>query len=418
MARVPNYVKVLTTEGGEPRYQVRIEIGKVDGKRRQGKRNFEKLQDAIDAYNEARGDRARGVQVTPSGVTLREAADAYLNGLRARPNTITTYAAVLRPAIERMGNRPVQKLRRDEIEKLVADISVKAVPSGDWRKPSKLPAGVKETCGPWSPTSVRHMLSRLDAVYARLVEDGTVLRSPVEYVKPPAVARRDTVTMTVTQCQQLFDHMESTGHRLEHMIHLAVQTGMRRGELAGLKWSDIDLEVKTITVARQRVHSEAGAVVAETKTDASRRVLPIPATLLPVLKRAQLRREAERSRVGNRWQGEGHVMCDEMGRAYYPTTLSYLWRDTLADAGVPHVRLHDARHTAATLMHLNGVPIAVIAAVLGHTDASFTQKVYAHSQDDAMEQGMAAYARVLEQREADDIDTDIEADVEGARDAG
>ena len=118
-----------------------------------------------------------------------------------------------------------------------------------------------------------------------------------------------------------------------------------------------------------------------------------------MLKRAVLRSEAEQKLVGNRWQGDGTVVCDELGRAYYPTTLSYMWRNALADAGLPHVRLHDARHTCGTLMHLNGVPIAVIAAVLGHTDASFTQRVYAHSQEDAVTQGMAVYARVLETRE-------------------
>lgn len=145
-------------------------------------------------------------------------------------------------------------------------------------------------------------------------------------------------------------------------------------------------------------HSEAGAVVADTKTDAGKRELPIPATLLPVLKRSRRRSAAEQLAVGNKWQGEDYVVADELGRAYYPTTLSYLWKDVLEDAKVPHVRLHDARHTAATLMHLNGVPIAVIAAVLGHTDASFTQRVYAHSQTDAVAQGMASYAQALGKR--------------------
>lgn len=398
MARIPHYVKLVTTTGGETRYQVRIEVGKTNGKRQQGKRNFAKLQDAIDAYNAARGDRSRGVQVTPSGVTLREAADAYLDALGGRPNTRTAYAAVLRPVVARFGDRPVQDLRRDEIEKLAADIAVKAVPSGDWRKPSKLPAGVKETCGPWSPGSVKHMLSRLGAVYRRLIEDGTVLRSPLDHVKGPTRVKRAKATMTVAQCQQLFDRLQSTGHRLEHMHHLALQAGMRRGELAGLKWDDIDLDAETMTVARQRVHSEAGAVEADTKTDAGRRTLPIPSTLVPVLKRARLRAEAERKMVGNRWEGDGFVVCDELGRAYYPTTLSYMWRNALKDAGLPHVRLHDARHTCGTLMHLNGVPIAVIAAVLGHTDASFTQRVYAHSQEEAVTAGMAVYAQVLEKR--------------------
>src|SRR5262249_45190420 len=158
-----------------------------------------------------------------------------------------------------------------------------------WRKSAKMPAVASDTCGPWGPTSVRHMLSRLRAVYARLVEDGTVSRNVAALVKPPALDDREKITMTVAQIQTLFDYLEKTGDRLEHLHQRAVQTGLRRGERAGLRWGDINFDAGTITVARQRVHSDAGAVVADTKTDAGRRTLPIPATLAPVLKRAHAR---------------------------------------------------------------------------------------------------------------------------------
>ncbi|MGV0596780.1 site-specific integrase [Mycolicibacterium porcinum] len=201
--------------------------------------------------------------------------------------------------------------------------------------------------------------------------------------------------------KKLFTHLETSGDRLEHLHHLAVQMGLRRGELSGLRWSDIDLDAATLTIAQQRVHSEAGAVVAETKTDAGRRVLPIPSTLLPVLRRAKARRGRERLAAEAKWEDEDYVVSDECGRPYYPTTLSYFWRSALEKAQLPHVRLHGARHTAATLLHLNGVPIAVIAAVLGHTDAAFTQRTYAHSQYDAMTEGMATYAAALRESEKD-----------------
>lgn len=398
MARIPDYVKVVTTPGGSTRYQVRIEAGKLAGRRQQQKRRFAKLQDAVDAYNAARGDRSRGVQVTPTGITLREAADAYLDSLRSRPNTVSSYAAVLRPAIARLGDTPVQSIRREDLEKLVAEIVIKPVPSGNWRKASNDESIVSGTCGPWGPTSVRHMLARLRSVYARLVEDGTVGKNTAALVKPPPRGEKETKTLTVEQVQALFDHLESTKNRLEHVHHLAAQTALRRGEIAGLMWSDIDFDKETITVMRQRVHSDAGAVVADTKTEAGRRVLPIPATLLPVLKRAAARSKSERLAAGTKWRGTGYVAADEFGAPYYPTTLSALWKSALSSAHLPHVRLHDARHTAATLMHLNGVPIAVIAAVLGHTDASFTQKTYAHSQDDAVTRGMAVYADALAKR--------------------
>ncbi|MGV0596781.1 hypothetical protein [Mycolicibacterium porcinum] len=191
MARVPGYVKVVTLPSGATRYQVRIETGRRDGKRQQQKRRFAKLQDAIDAFNASLGDRSRGLQVAPSGLTLRQAADGYLDSLFAlRPNTVASYAAVLRPAIARLGDRPVQEIRREEFERLAADIAVGTVPSGSWRKPANMPVVEAETCGPWGASSVRHMLSRLRAVYARLVEDGTVRKNTAALVKPPPPSGR------------------------------------------------------------------------------------------------------------------------------------------------------------------------------------------------------------------------------------
>jgi integrase len=84
------------------------------------------------------------------------------------------------------------------------------------------------------------------------------------------------------------------------------------------------------------------------------------------------------------WPGTGYVVVDELGNPPHPDTFGKRWRKALADSGVPAVRLHDARHSCATLMHLDGVPIAVIAAWLGHSDAGFTLSVYGHSQDTAL----------------------------------
>ena len=138
--------------------------------------------------------------------------------------------------------------------------------------------------------------------------------------------------------------------------------------------------------------------LAETKTDAGTREIPIPSTLLSILKRAKKRADAEKLAMGNKWRGEGDgwVIAHEDGSAWYPTTLDKLWKDALADAGLPHVRLHDARHTCGTLMHLNGVPITVIAAVLGHANAAFTMQTYAHSQVAAVAAGMETLAAALE----------------------
>ncbi|MFC7754597.1 site-specific integrase [Tsukamurella soli] len=239
------------------------------------------------------------------------------------------------------------------------------------------------------------MLARLRKVFERLLQDGTVPRNVVALVTPPPAEKFEHQTLTVEQVQTLFRSLETD--RLEHLHHLALQLGLRRGELAGLRWENVHLEgaAPHVHIDATRLHTEAGAQEGPPKTEESIRDVPIPSTLLPVLKRARKRSREEQLAAGTEWVGVGHVIHNEFGAAYYPTSLREFWARALRDAKLPHVRLHDARHTCGTLMHLNGVPTAVIAKLLGHTDPAFTQRTYAHSQDDAVTAAMATYAKVL-----------------------
>lgn len=92
----------------------------------------------------------------------------------------------------------------------------------------------------------------------------------------------------------------------------------------------------------------------------------------------------ERLALGPAYGPGEHVVCDQAGRPYHPDTLSDFWRVLCGKAGVPQIRLHDARHTCGTLMHFEGVPIVVISQWLGHTDPAFTMRTYVHSQPDAL----------------------------------
>jgi len=118
-------------------------------------------------------------------------------------------------------------------------------------------------------------------------------------------------------------------------------------------------------------------------------VLPLPHALLGELTAAKARQAAERLSLGEAYAGLDYVVCNESGEPYHPSTLSTMWQAAIKDLEVPQVRLHDARHTCATLMHLQGVPIALVAAWLGHADVSFTLRTYVHAQPEALELGGA-----------------------------
>ena len=171
-----------------------------------------------------------------------------------------------------------------------------------------------------------------------------------------------------------------------HLWYLAL-SGLRRGELAGLRWSDVDFDVGTVTVARSRVELGGGpttVIESEPKTTTSRRTLPLDEGLIGVLRRASARYAQEKLALGGAHADSGYVASTEAGEPYTPGALTHLWRKIATTAGVRPIRLHDARHSCGTALHLRGVPLAVIAKWLGHADPAITARIYAHSQDDAL----------------------------------
>jgi integrase len=113
------------------------------------------------------------------------------------------------------------------------------------------------------------------------------------------------------------------------------------------------------------------------------------------LKAAKSLQAADKLSLGATYQSSGHVVVDEAGRPLSPHALTSRWARMLAAAGVPPVRLHDVRHTCGTLMHLEGVPIAVIAAWLGHASSAFTMATYVHSQEPALVEAARSLACVV-----------------------
>ena len=196
--------------------------------------------------------------------------------------------------------------------------------------------------------------------------------------KVPRV-RREMQTLTADEIQQVL----AIGDRNRHLWYLAF-SGLRRGEIAGLRWSDISFTDHTLTVCRNRVEVGKQIVENEPKTQSSRRVLPLDDVLTRELHRAFEASSSAR-----------YVASDEGGEPYTPGALTHMWRDVVREAGVTAVRLHDARHSCATAMHLRGVPIATIARWLGHSDSSFTMRTYAHSQDHALLDASSVLSQVL-----------------------
>jgi integrase len=147
-----------------------------------------------------------------------------------------------------------------------------------------------------------------------------------------------------------------------------------------------------------------GVVEGEPKTERGKRTLPLDDALVTALRSLKAQQAKERLEAGSAYSpgcndcGGAHVVVDELGEPYRPEWFSDQFRNLAKAAGIPVIRLHDARHTCGTLMHLRGVPTAVISKWLGHATASFTMATYVHSQDDALTAAGAMYGAAIRTR--------------------
>jgi integrase len=196
---------------------------------------------------------------------------------------------------------------------------------------------------------------------------------------------------------------KASGDRLHAAWRLSLY-GLRRGEVLGLRWSDIDLHVKTLTVNQSRVLVEYRVLIEEPKSRNGQRTLPLDDELVAALTSLRKRQMDESAAAGATyraglsaldWYRDGeYVITDQLGMPVHPEWYSDEFGRLLKRAALPRITLHDSRHTTLTLMEHAGVPISIVSKWAGHYDSAFTQKTYVHASDDDLRQGRAALAKI------------------------
>ena len=168
-------------------------------------------------------------------------------------------------------------------------------------------------------------------------------------------------------------------HRLTALFELALRTGLRKGELLGLRWEDVDLDAGTASIRRtlQRTTSR-GLATLPTKTISSERRIALPASCVASLRAHRVQQAREEEQAGPNWQGSGYVFTRPDGHPIEPATLTRHFNALLRDARLRPIRFHDLRHSTATLLLEQGVELVVIKELLGHAHIGVTATVYAH----------------------------------------
>ncbi|MEY9871206.1 integrase [Streptacidiphilus sp. MAP12-33] len=178
---------------------------------------------------------------------------------------------------------------------------------------------------------------------------------------------------------------------------LAVALGLRRGEIVGLRWSDIDLDARTLTV-RNQIQRVGGELYEDSTKNRRTRMIPLPLMCIAPLRWQRIRQAEQRTAAGASWHASDYVFTTRTGHSVEPTNLARSFARISSDAGLRRIRLHDTRHGCATLLIAAGVPARVVMEVLGHSQIAVTMNVYAHVTTDTSREAMGNMDRLLKRR--------------------
>jgi integrase len=233
-----------------------------------------------------------------------------------------------------------------------------------------------------SATTVISFHNVLHKALETAVRWNLISRNTCDLVSPPRRKHFEIQPLGIEQVQQLL--AAARGHRLEALFILALASGLRRGELIGLKWQDINFPTGMLQVRRilTRVPSKLpgkGYVEAEPKTDKGRRSILLPPFVIEALREHRVKQLESKLKAGSAWQDHDYVFCTSIGTHLNPTrdVLDQL-KALLQKAGLPDIRFHDLRHSAATMLLGMGVHPKIVQEILGHNQISMTLDTYSH----------------------------------------
>ncbi|MGI8747796.1 MAG: tyrosine-type recombinase/integrase [Deinococcus sp.] len=371
---------------GKTVYKVAVDVGPdpANGARRQRRGSFPTQRAARAWLAQTRVDVEKKTYVAPVKLTLGEYLDQWLAGrVDVKPTTRRNYEDALKPVRRTLAARPLQALTKADLDSMVAGMLDGSLRSQG--KPGQ----------PLSPRAVRLTLTVLGMALKAAMEEGRVQRNVAQLVKRPkaATARKTGWEPAEVEAFLAAADLDPLGGAFRLSLH-----GLRRGEVCGLRWEDVELETGDVAVRRSRVLVAGIGVVAQedAKTAASARVVWMgPGTAAAVGRLRTAQAEARLAAAPGVWQDSGLVVQDALGRGVRPDWYADAFGRCASAAGVPLVSLHQARHAFGSYLIHKGVPIPVVSRLLGHADPAVTMAIYAHAlETGSREQVMAALTAV------------------------
>ena len=363
------------------KFSVVLDLG-VDeqGKRiRRWHSGYRTKKEAERARTELLGTLDAGEYVPPTTLSLRQfiidrwlpSIESQVIGGRLKPNTAANYRVQVNAYIlPRLGHVALKDLTSDMLSRFYDEL----LASGRRHIGADGDTGL-------SSTSVRLVHIAVHRMLKDAVRWGIVPRNVAYTASEDAPRRRKTGkdTMQVWSSEQLRQFLDTTrDHRLSAMWVLFITTGLRRGEVAGLRWSDIDLATGRLSVNRARVVVNHKVLVSTPKSEHSARVIGLDGTTVSALKANKARQSAERLAWGPGYESNDLIFTWEDGRPLHPNIISRTFKRLSVSAGLPVIRLHDLRHSYITAGLEAGVGLKVMQERVGHSSVAITGDIYSH----------------------------------------
>ena len=374
----------------KPNYSVVLEgeRNQVTGKRKQHwYPGYKTTKEAEQAKTTLLHQMDTGRFVEQSRMTVKELIDEWLDATKdnVKISTWQNYRANMDlHVIPEIGAKRVQKLTASNLNALYDRLRKEGKKTQKKRRKKEMdgkPACVvTETPKPLSPKTVRNIHNCVSGALSYAVRHNIVVKNVALDANPPkpsACAHSEMPTWTASELKQFLDGTEDRPDYPAYL--LAATTGMRRGEVLGLRWKDIDLEAKTLSIRQTLLSVGYVKQLSEPKTDKSRRNITLDDYTVAALKSYKARKAEERLAKGPTYSTSGFVFTDESGEPLHPDRFSKVFRDLVAKSGLPRIRLHDLRHTWATLALRQGIHPKVVSERLGHSSISMTMDVYSHA---------------------------------------
>ncbi len=293
--------------------------------------------------------------------------------IKVRPSSHQTYRGYIDHHITPyIGKIPIEKLSTMDLQKLYRKLMDKG--RVERIESKKQPKGL-------GPKTVRNVMQVISSAMDFAVAQKIITDNPCKAVELPKVEKQEMQTIPAEQLQAFL--MEAKASGVYEMYYIELSTGLRRGELLGLKWSDIDWNNGIITVRRQVARVNGEITEAPLKTKNSYRRVSISPQAIEVLKTQKAKTNSE------------YIFPSPTGGPVSPDSVNNMLKRVLARAGIPKVRFHDLRHTFATIALQNGVDIKTVSSILGHFSAGFTLDTYAHVTTAAQKEAALTMGNIL-----------------------